>query len=451
MSKDKDEKPAKEPDDSKGPPSKKGFNKFILDELYPDPLKTLQSERPSMEAILKDCVFAIDTSSLLTPFEIGDAGAKEIAKIFRELTKEQRLFFPKRALQEFLNRRTHLLVRICEKIANNKSHLPEVSTLKIPFLETDPEFKELKQQESQLKADKESYKDAIDKLVKRLSDWIWDDDISKLYKEIVSEQSVIDHGMKPKEIEADLERRTTHKIPPGFEDAKKPDGGIGDLLIWHSLLKLGKDTQKNVVFISNEKKPDWVLKTAFEKVVSCRPEILEEFHAKTKRHFCLIDFPSFLKLTGASPETVDLATFLAAFDSIETDDQMDFVTDDTGFIYHQATIEIAKLVKSYLERGEKSGFGNTPIPPAELYGHVNSLRVVADRDPLFASFGCSSSHHTALYGDILDCAEKVVQSNDLMVRCHELNLSPPSQLIEQIKQACSWFLNRSQEVWEGRL
>jgi len=33
------------------------------------------------------------------------------------------------------------------------------------------------------------------------------------------------------ELLADLERHFIHKIPPGFKDASKDDGGIGDLLI----------------------------------------------------------------------------------------------------------------------------------------------------------------------------------------------------------------------------
>ena len=50
---------------------------------------------------------------------------------------------------------------------------------------------------------------------------------------------------------------TIHHIPPGYKDAGKEDSGIGDLLIWHTILELGKVHKKSVIFVSGDEKPDW--------------------------------------------------------------------------------------------------------------------------------------------------------------------------------------------------
>ena len=55
-------------------------------------------------------------------------------------------------------------------------------------------------------------------------------------------------------LEENLNYRIEHQIAPGFKDSKKPDKGIGDLIIWQTILELSKDKKKDIVFVTNEKK-----------------------------------------------------------------------------------------------------------------------------------------------------------------------------------------------------
>ena len=58
-----------------------------------------------------------------------------------------------------------------------------------------------------------------------------------------------------------LAHRVMHKIPPGYKDASKDDGGVGDVLIWHSLIQLARDKNTAVVFVTGDEKADWMVRS----------------------------------------------------------------------------------------------------------------------------------------------------------------------------------------------
>ena len=62
-------------------------------------------------------------------------------------------------------------------------------------------------------------------------------------------------------------RRYRDKVPPGYKDASKDDGGIGDFLIWKTLLQLGSKEKKDFVFVTGEQKPDWFNQASGEPTV----------------------------------------------------------------------------------------------------------------------------------------------------------------------------------------
>ncbi|NTE00481.1 DUF4935 domain-containing protein [Agrobacterium tumefaciens] len=73
------------------------------------------------------------------------------------------------------------------------------------------------------------------------------------------------------------EKRYKEKIPPGYKDSAKPDyEKFGDLLVWKEIIKKAKDSQMDVIFISDDGKEDWWLKHS-GKTISARPELLREF------------------------------------------------------------------------------------------------------------------------------------------------------------------------------
>lgn len=98
--------------------------------------------------------------------------------------------------------------------------------------------------------------------------------------------------------------RISHRLPPGFKDSAKPENKYGDLIIWLEILEHLKTNKKlppkdniswNVLFVSNDEKPDWVyapqkrngeIKGVVKEVKNADPEIkipdprlVAEFHS----------------------------------------------------------------------------------------------------------------------------------------------------------------------------
>ena len=125
-----------------------------------------------------------------------------------------------------------------------------------------------------------------------------------LYSQLFTKDVIFDPASDKEEIKNDLKRRQIHNIPPGYKDQGKDDGGIGDLLIWHTILKLGETRKKSVIFVSGDGKPDWFRQS--EKVpLILRYELVDEFRRISGgQSFQIVRFAQFLELFEASEEVV---------------------------------------------------------------------------------------------------------------------------------------------------
>ena len=87
-----------------------------------------------------------------------------------------------------------------------------------------------------------------------------------------------------KEIVKEGQIRYANQIPPGYMDVEKP--GIhkyGDLIIWKEILRYAKFEKKDVIFISNDVKEDWIIVDASKEKGKPRRELLTEFEEETGR------------------------------------------------------------------------------------------------------------------------------------------------------------------------
>jgi len=78
------------------------------------------------------------------------------------------------------------------------------------------------------------------------------------------------------------EERYFKKVPPGYMDMSKPEPDrYGDLLIWKQILAKATKEKELIVFVTNDEKEDWWLKSG-GCTIAPRPELLREFHQETK-------------------------------------------------------------------------------------------------------------------------------------------------------------------------
>lgn len=98
--------------------------------------------------------------------------------------------------------------------------------------------------------------------------------------------------------------RYAGKIPPGYKDdtADKRAAGerhlYGDLIVWKQIIKKAADTGKDVIFVSDDLKEDWMLEFKGKKY-GPRKELIKEFHEQANNHCILIySQEHFLKLAN---------------------------------------------------------------------------------------------------------------------------------------------------------
>jgi hypothetical protein len=115
---------------------------------------------------------------------------------------------------------------------------------------------------------------------------------------------VVDTTKPLDEVRQEHLRRFINKIPPGYKDEAKGDQGIGDLLLWLTILEIGSARQTSVIFVSGEEKADWWHRSEHQQLYP-RFELVDEFRRASGGHsFHIIKFSRLLELFGASTEVV---------------------------------------------------------------------------------------------------------------------------------------------------
>lgn len=101
--------------------------------------------------------------------------------------------------------------------------------------------------------------------------------------------------------------RYANLIPPGYEDSKTKSGirQYGDLIIWKEIIRKARENEKDIIFISNDQKPDWVItdetkndelaeKPNSSEIGKPRRELLVEFEEETGKNIWIYSAESFV-------------------------------------------------------------------------------------------------------------------------------------------------------------
>ena len=101
--------------------------------------------------------------------------------------------------------------------------------------------------------------------------------------------------------------RYANHIPPGYKDSGTKSGirQYGDLIIWKEIIRKAKEEKKDIIFISNDQKVDWIItdETNNDKLAekpnpnelgNPRRELLAEFEEETGRNMWIYSTSSFI-------------------------------------------------------------------------------------------------------------------------------------------------------------
>lgn len=282
---------------------KEEYDIFLSNKLYPSAASIFSTVVKPISQIKDDCIFVLDTNALLVPYATGSQSLGEIRKVLETLKVQQRLKIPGQVAREFANNRPERLKEIFQQLNRKQQNIQTVAIGRYPLLEENEDFKTAIALEKEINERFTQYRKLIGNVIAQTKDWLWNDPVSLIYSQLFSEDTIWDLELDRDHLKAELQYRYLHKIPPGFKDSGKDDDGIGDLLIWYTILAIGK-TKTNIVFVSGEEKPDWFHRSE-KQVLYPRFELVNEFSLISGGHsFHIIKLSELLQLQGADSNAV---------------------------------------------------------------------------------------------------------------------------------------------------
>lgn len=293
---------------------KESRDPLYRNDVYPQAHGLVSWSPQTLDQVKDTATVVVDTNALLVPYGTGQASLDEIGQAYRTLVEQGRLIIPGQVIREFASNRVVKLQELHQQLARKQ----QLSTTRIPYplLEGLGGYSTMSSLEDQLDKLIGTYKNAVDAVLTHVRQWYWNDPVSVLYKGLFSEGAVLDPVFDPAELKADHLRRVTNSIPPGYKDARKEDGGIGDLIIWRTILEVGERRKAPLLFVSGEKKADWWHQSEGRELYT-RFELVDEYRRHSEgQSFHMVTFSAFLKIAGASKATVEAVRKLELSDVV---------------------------------------------------------------------------------------------------------------------------------------
>ncbi|WP_166820084.1 PIN-like domain-containing protein [Thalassoroseus pseudoceratinae] len=282
---------------------------FLRDDVYPDAASLISFQPKSVDELAKTGLVVPDTNVLLLLFKTDARSINEVSKVFKSLAVEKRLYLPGQVAREFVTHRGDHLLAPLQAFERAQSDWGKAVIPRYPFLEGQQEYDECHELCDKLKEQVKLVRKKLGQIKRVISNYSWDDPVSNLYRECFPVESVIDPAgatdFDREKTYQEVVRRSELKIPPGYKDAGKDDGGIGDYLIWLTLIQLGKEEHKSVLFISGDEKADWMERTGKQGIFP-RSELIDEFRRESNGEtFHMVQLSALLDLYGVDEEVVE--------------------------------------------------------------------------------------------------------------------------------------------------
>ncbi|GGE01991.1 hypothetical protein GCM10011390_21060 [Aureimonas endophytica] len=253
---------------------------FWLSRLYPDAHGVFQPTA-AVDMNSPDVLVSFDTNALLLPYQMNTGDLAGLAGVYSKIAREDRLFLPEQVPREFIKHRDTKLADMVKALEDQISRLQGLSVPVSPlFLEGFADGDELLRAERSYKEAVKEYSGRLKGLAKHMRAWRGTDPIMTLYASIFGAERMVGPGVSEKEVVELLEYGIRHKVPPGYKDASKGDQGVGDVLIWLSLLNLGETHKKDLVFVTGEEKADWFVRSGGRRLYP-RPELVDEYRRRS--------------------------------------------------------------------------------------------------------------------------------------------------------------------------
>jgi predicted nucleic acid-binding protein len=279
------------------PPRLGEFRPFVDD---PHRAFAASTARPD----IKTALIFLDTNVLLAPYRSSTETLGAIKRTYERLKSNNQLAVAAEAAREFARNRLNLLAGVHKYVRDAKSVSVNGDFDAPPILRGLPECEEALKYLGQMQRLTKSYRAALDALTATISRWQSADPVIEVYEPLFDEGVVKNLSLTDERLEAIRKDRYNARVPPGFRDKGKEDGGVGDLAIWLTILETAVAVGKDTLFVTEDGKTDWFHKSGDQRLYP-RYELAEEFRATTGgRTFGMLTLSELLKGFGASDKVV---------------------------------------------------------------------------------------------------------------------------------------------------
>lgn len=282
---------------------------FIQNNILPNPSRAFSIETKNLNDLNKDeAIVVLDTNVLLIPFNLNNKTLEEIKNVYKKINNDDRLFIPGQVAREYIKNKPTKIGNIYKNLNDKKSEVKNTKKIDYPVLEVLESYDELKKIEEELNESIKKFKKKIAEIADEIKDWGFNDPVTEVYKSLFSNENIIEFNFEQeskKDIVKDLKTRNKHKIPPGYKDSGKSDLGIGDLLIWKTIIQISNEFDKNIIFITHDQKTDW-WHNSNNKNLYPRYELIEEFQRETDgKQVVLTKLTYFLNLYDVDQQIIE--------------------------------------------------------------------------------------------------------------------------------------------------
>lgn len=181
---------------------------------------------------------------------------------------------------------------------------------KYPLLSEMVEYQEIVDLQKTIIETEKQINNKIKQVLNSISRFERNDPVTIAYEEIFNKKTIYQHKIANDDLKKDFDNRINLKIPPGYKDGSKPQNAEGDLIIWHSILELGEQFKENLVFISQDGKPDWQYNVN-KKPFQPRYELVDEYRRiSTGKSFHIAPLSQLLEILDTPKATVNRIEWL---------------------------------------------------------------------------------------------------------------------------------------------
>ncbi|CCL06416.1 hypothetical protein DFW26_15225 [Clostridioides difficile] len=264
-----------------------------------------------IEQILSNGLIILDTNALLNLYRYNEENKNKFFEILSKVN--DRIYLTNYSVKEFYKNRLKILYNKAQfKDAMKKFICKEINTMRniienVNFTGDSKDICNLLKYENNLKTSMleeinffdismedviESYNqsnlitdlEGMDSILEKILD-LFEDRVNQEFSENELE-----------EIYKEGKKRYKSKIPPGYKDMKNKEepGCYGDLVIWKEIINISKKMNKDILFVSDDRKEDWCYKFN-GKDLGPREELIKELFCETGNLFYSFKVVDFIK------------------------------------------------------------------------------------------------------------------------------------------------------------